>query len=134
VIVHILKLGFKEDTSATDVNACLEALRRIGEMDSVVFGVVGQCMGPQEQDYSHAFAFAVKDLDSFREEYMKDPVHREGDFIIHPHVEKLAVFDISDDMSPVLEDEIRDVQEKRIASDPELAALLGAIPDSSITD
>jgi hypothetical protein len=60
---------------------------------------------------------------------MYEPVHREADFIVHPHLAKMEAFDISDDDEPDLEAKIMDIQRRRLASDPELAELLGIAPE-----
>jgi hypothetical protein len=128
MIVHVLRFAFKESSTEAEVAAALEGLNRMTEMDSVVFGAVGQYMSPEDDGYTHSFCFAIKDLETYENEYMQDPVHRETDFIMHPHVAKLGVFDISDDMNPEFADLIVGANKRRYEGDPELAELLAGIP------
>jgi hypothetical protein len=129
MIVHVLRFAFKESSTEAEIAAALESLDRMSKMDSVAFGVVGQYMSVEDDGFTHAFCFAIKDLESFEHQYMQDPIHREADFIMHPHVAKLGVFDLSDDMNPRLGELIMGVHQRRYDKDPELAELVGTIPD-----
>jgi hypothetical protein len=129
VIVHVLKLAFKDGTSEDDMAASLAAFERMTKLESVIFGVAGQYISAEKDHLTHAMCFAIEDLESLEHEYMKDPIHRESDFIVHPHVEKLEVFDLSDDSNPELGALIRGVHERRYENDAELAALIRNIPD-----
>jgi hypothetical protein len=130
--MHILKLGFRSSATDADIEGCLEALNRMREMDSVEFAVVGQCMGRDRDEFTHAFSFAVKDFETFRDEYAKDPVHREVDFDVMPHVQRLEVIDISDDMNPELESMLQETQINRAKADSELEELFREVPDASL--
>jgi hypothetical protein len=129
MIVHVLRFAFKESAGEQEIAAALQGLDRMATMDSVSFGVAGQYLAADDDGYTHAFCFAIKDIETFEHEYMQDPIHRETDFIMHPHVAKLGVFDISDDMNPELGSLILGVNQRRYEDDPELAALIGSIPD-----
>jgi hypothetical protein len=122
VILHVLRFRFKDGTNQKDVSACMAALQRVGQMESVSFAVVGQYAGAPADRYTHSSAFGLVDLDAFSR-YMYDPVHREADFIVHPHVTDFEAFDISDD-DPELPHAISDIQHRRLAADQELTRLI----------
>jgi hypothetical protein len=124
VIVHVLRFSFKDGVSPEDFNASMEAFRKTSEMATVSFSTVGQYSGSPTDGFTHSAIFGLADLETL-ERYMYEPVHREADFIVHPHMDKFDAFDISDDDDPDLKTKIMDIQRRRIASDPELAKLLG---------
>jgi hypothetical protein len=128
MIVHVLRFRFKDGTAQEDVAACMEALQRVGQMESVSFAVIGQYAGPAADEYTHSAAFALADIEAFRR-YMHEPVHREADFIVHPHVTNFDVFDISDEDNPNLPSEIADIQRCRLAADRELTSLISTRPE-----
>jgi hypothetical protein len=128
VITHVLLFSFKDGTSEEDFAASMEAFRNTGQMPTVSFSVVGQYSGNPAAGYTHAAVFVLADLETL-DRYMYEPVHREADFIVHPHLAKMEAFDISDDDEPDLEAKIMDIQRRRLASDPELAELLGIAPE-----
>ncbi|MCW2690047.1 MAG: Stress responsive alpha-beta barrel domain protein [Mycobacterium sp.] len=127
MIVHVLRFRFKDGTTDEDSSACLEALRAVGRMDSVVSAVVGDHLGSETDRHTHSAAFTVADLAGF-ERYMGDPVHRRADFVLHPHVTEFDVFDISDEHDPELRAKIAGIQRRRLEHDPQLAALIGWAP------
>jgi Stress responsive A/B Barrel Domain len=127
MIVHVLRFSFKDDISEADYEASMEAFRRTAEMETVSFGVVGKYSGNPADGYTHSALFALADLETL-EKYMYEPVHREADFIVHPHTDKFDAFDVSDGDEPDLAAKILDIQLRRLAADPELAALLGIDP------
>ena len=124
MISHTLCFSFKDDISDEDFAASMEAFRKAGQMSTVSSSVVGRYAGNPANGYTHAAVFVLADLATL-ERYMYEPVHREADFIVHPHLAKMEAFDISDDDEPDLEAKIMDIQRRRLASDPELAELLG---------
>jgi hypothetical protein len=127
MIVHVLRFRFNEGTSEEDSSACLAALRAVGRMDSVQFAVVGEYVGSGTDGHTHSAAFTVPDIDAF-ERYMRDPVHRRADFVVHPHVTDFAAFDISDESDPELPSKIDGIQQSRLVNDPDLARLVGLDP------
>jgi Stress responsive A/B Barrel Domain len=128
MIVHVLRFRFKDGTAQEDIAACMEALQRVGRMDSVSFAVIGQYAGPATDRYTHSAAFALADIEAFHR-YIYEPAHREADFIVHPHVTNFDVFDISDEENPDLSSEIAEIQQGRLAADRELASLISVRPE-----
>jgi hypothetical protein len=132
VIVHVLRFSFKPEATAENIYDSLESLRRMAEMKTVSFSIVGDYLGKPDDGFSHSVAFGIADLETF-ERYMYEPVHRQADSIIHPHVSQFDVFDISDDHDPDLEAKIAAIHQRRFNSDPALAELIDAIPESNIS-
>jgi len=128
MIVHVIRFRFKDGTAQEDVAACMEALQRVGQMDSVSFAVIGQYAGPAADGYTHSAAYTLADLEAFHR-YIHEPVHREADFIVHPHVTNFDAFDISDEDNPDLSAEIADIQQRRLAADRELTSLISTRPE-----
>jgi hypothetical protein len=124
VIVHVLRFRFKGGTSDEDYAACMAAFRAVGEMESVLLGVVGQYTGRESDTYTHSTTFAMADIEAF-ERYINDPAHRRADFIVHPHVINFDAFDTWDEDDPDLAAKIAAIQESRLRNDPELAKLAG---------
>jgi len=128
MIVHVLRFRFKDGTTEEDISACMEALQNVGQMDSVLFSIIGQYAGVAADGYTHSSAFAMADLEAF-ERYINETAHRQADFIVHPHVTNFDVFDISDEDNPDLASEIANIQQRRLAADPELTRLISTIPE-----
>lgn len=124
MISHVLCFSFKDDISDEDFAASMEAFRKTGQMSTVSSSVVGRYAGNPANGYTHAAVFVLADLKTL-EKYMYEPVHREADFIVHPHIATMEAFDVSDEDDPDLQAKIMDIQRRRLASDPELAELLG---------
>src|SRR5882757_11223561 len=131
MIAHVLRFRFKDGTSEEDFAVSMNALRRTGQMSTVSFAVVGQYSGSAGDGYTHSAVFGLADLEAL-ERYMYEPAHREADFIVHPHMAKLDVFDISDEGEPDIAAKIMDIQRQRLAADPELAQLLGIVAEDGI--
>lgn len=96
-------------------------------MESVSSAVVGQYAGPSVDEYTHSSVFVLADIEAF-DRYMHDLAHRAADFILHPHVTNFDVFDISDEANPDISSAIAHIQQRRLASDPELAELISPAP------
>lgn len=123
MILHVLRFRFNDHATDTDVSACLDAFREVGRADSVAFSLVGQYAGKESDNYTHSAVYAVADIHAF-ERYMSEPAHREADFIVHPHVTNFDAFDVGESAGADLAARIAQVQQRRIADDPELAKLM----------
>jgi hypothetical protein len=132
VIAHVLRFSFKDGISEEDFAASMEAFRRTAQAPTVSFSVVGRYSGNPADGYTHSAVFGLADLATL-EGFMYEPAHREADFIVHPHMAKFDGFDISDDDEPDLEAKVMAIQRRRIAADPELAALLGIVAEDGIS-
>jgi stress responsive alpha/beta barrel protein len=123
VIAHVLRFSFKDGTSEEDFATAMQAFRRTAQAATVSFAVVGPYLGNPADGYTHSAIFGLAGLETL-ERFMYEPAHREADFIVHPHMAKFDGFDVSDEYDPDLDAKILDIQRRRIAADPELAALL----------
>jgi hypothetical protein len=129
VIAHILRFRFKEETSEEEFDAAMEAFRRAGQVPTISAAIVGRYAGNPADGFTHSAVYVLADLATL-ERFMYEPVHRDADFIVHPHMASMDAFDISDDDEPDLDAKIMDIQQRRLAADPELAELLGIGADS----
>jgi hypothetical protein len=129
VIAHILRFRFKEETSEEEFDAAMEAFRRAGQVPTISAAIVGRYAGNPADGCTHSAVYVLADLATL-ERFMYEPVHRDADFIVHPHMASMDAFDISDDDEPDLDAKIMDIQQRRLAADPELAELLGIGADS----
>jgi hypothetical protein len=129
VIAHVLRFGFKEETSDEEIDAAMQAFRRVGQVPSVSSAIVGRYAGNPADGFTHSAVYVLADLAAL-DRFMYEPVHRDADFIVHPHMARMDAFDISDDDEPGLGAKIMEIQQRRLAADPELAALLGIVVDS----
>jgi Stress responsive A/B Barrel Domain len=126
VIAHVLRFSFKDGTSEEDFTAAMEAFRKAARAATVSFAVVGSYSGNPADGYTHSAIFGLADLETL-ERFMDEPAHREADFIVHPHMATFDGFDVSDEYDPDLEAKVMAIRRRRIAADPELAALLGIV-------
>jgi hypothetical protein len=129
VIAHILRFRFKEETSQEEFDAAMEAFRRTGQVSTISAAIVGRYAGNPADGFTHSAVYVLADLATL-EGFMYEPVHRDADFIVHPHIARMDAFDICDDDEPDLDAKIMDIQQRRLAADPELAELLGIVADS----
>jgi hypothetical protein len=126
MIVHILRFSFKDGVREEDSAACLQAFRAVGEMDSVLVGVVGPYTGSEPGRYTHAATYVIADIAAFAR-YMNDPVHRSADFVVHPHVAAFDAFDTWDENDEDLPAKMAAIFQARVDGDPELAELIRKI-------
>ncbi|MGO4614517.1 Dabb family protein [Nocardia sp. 2YAB30] len=132
MIVHLLRFGFREETTEEQKAEVLATMRRTASVDSVSFSTVGQNLGDASEGLTHAYCVGIEDLAAL-ERYLHDPVHLDGDPRIVPHFAKLAIGpDVADESDPELRDKIMALHEAKLAAYPELARLMDAIPEVRI--
>jgi Stress responsive A/B Barrel Domain len=129
VIAHVLRFRFKEETSQEEFEAAMAAFRRTGQVPTISSAIVGRYAGNPADGFTHSAVYVLADLATL-ERFMYEPVHREADFVVHPLIASMDAFDISDDDEPDLDAKIMDIQQRRLAADPELAELLGIVAES----
>ncbi|MFD5828456.1 Dabb family protein [Lentzea sp. NPDC060358] len=126
MIYHGNRIKIKEGLEPATIEAALEVLHEQGRtIPSVKWFTVGREHG-SEYDWSAIFAF--EDLDGYWE-YLGHPAHVRSERIGLPLMEKFESFDISDDPDPELGAKIADLQRRHLAADPQLAKLLGDLPE-----
>lgn len=131
MIVNMLRFSFKDETTDEQRAAVLAAMRRTASVESVSFSTVGQDLGDPADGFSHAYCVGIADLESL-DRYLYDPVHLAGDFEIVPHLARLSAVRLSDDEDPDLGATIMAMHQKKVATYPEWAALLDAIPNADL--
>ncbi|WP_040687058.1 Dabb family protein [Nocardia vinacea] len=132
MIVHLLRFGFREETTEAQKAEVLTLMKRTAAVESVSFATVGQNLGDVSEGLTHAYCVGIEDLAAM-ERYMHDPVHLAGDPQIIPHFQKIAIGpDVSDEPDPELRDKIMALHHAKVAKYPEWARQMDAIPEVRI--
>ncbi|MEV6562727.1 Dabb family protein [Nocardia sp. NPDC051756] len=132
MIVHLLRFGFRDETTDEQKAEVLALMRRTASVESVSFSTVGQNLGDSSAGLTHAYCVAIEDL-AVLERYMHDPVRLDGDSRIIPHVAKIAIGpDVSDVPDPALREQIMALHEAKLAKYPEWAQLMQTVPEVQI--
>lgn len=132
MIVHLLRFGFREETTEVQKAEVLTLMKRTASIESVSFATVGQNLGDTSEGLTHAYCVGIEDLAAL-ERYMHDPVHLAGDPQIIPHFQKIAIGpDVSDEQDPELRDRIMALHEAKLAKYPAWARQMDAIPEVRI--
>ncbi|MFI7670058.1 Dabb family protein [Nocardia sp. NPDC049526] len=132
MIVHLLRFGFREETTEAQKAEVLALMKRTAAVESVSFATVGQNLGDVSEGLTHAYCVGIEDLAAM-ERYMHDPVHLAGDPQIIPHFQKIAIGpDVSDERDPELRDKIMALHQAKLAKYPEWARQMDRIPEVRI--
>lgn len=122
MIYHSIRMKAKASVTREQSEEALESMRNQGRVIAAVKSfVVGREFGG-EFDWSGVFV--IEDLAGYWE-YLTHPAHAHTDRIGMPLVEKFESYDVTDDEDPELGAKIADLNRRRYANDPELAALVG---------
>ncbi|MEU7768365.1 Dabb family protein [Nocardia sp. NPDC049190] len=128
MIVHLLRFGFRDETTEEQKAQVLATMRRTASVESVSFSTVGQNLGDASDGLTHAYCVGIEDLAAL-ERYLHDPVHLDGDPRIIPHFAEIAIGpDVADDPDPELREKIMALHEAKLARYPEWARLMDTIP------
>jgi hypothetical protein len=125
VILNVLRLTLKDDTTDDQRAEALAALRQTASLSSVSFSSVG----PQFTDptgLTFGYVVAIKDLDAL-ESYMHDPVHLSGDDVILPRVKRLSAVRFSDDDDPEIGTKVYALHQAKVVKYPEWGQLVESI-------
>ncbi|WP_433727208.1 Dabb family protein [Nocardia sp. CA-129566] len=133
MIVHLLRFGFRAETTEEQKAEVLALMQRTASVESVSFATVGQNLGDSsDEELTHAYCVGIEDLSAL-ERYLHDPVHLAGDPQIIPHFQKLAIGpDVSDDPDPELRQKIMALNEAKLAKYPQWARQMDSIPEVRI--
>ncbi|WP_433680680.1 Dabb family protein [Nocardia sp. CA-119907] len=132
MIVHLLRFGFRAETTEEQKAEVLALMQRTASVGSVSFATVGQNLGDVGEGLTHAYCVGIEDLAAL-ERYLHDPVHLAGDPQIIPHFQKVAIGpDVSDDPDPELRRKIMALHEAKLAKYPEWARQMDSIPEVRI--
>ncbi|MET7354146.1 Dabb family protein [Streptomyces mirabilis] len=126
MIYHINRAKAKAEVTPEQIEAALESWRNQGRSNPAVKSfMVGRDLGG-EFDYS--CVFVVEDLDGLYE-YLTHPATIGTDHLGLALLERLDIFDISDDDDPDLYAKIEELHRRRSALNPEVPGMLSAVPD-----
>jgi Stress responsive A/B Barrel Domain len=129
MIVHLIRFGFRDETTEEQKAEVLAVLERRSAIESVLFATVGLSLANIDEGLTHAYLVCVEDLAAL-ERYLHDPVHLAGDPQIVPHFAKVAAGpDISDELDLGLREEIKALHEAKLAKYPDFAELLDTVPE-----
>jgi hypothetical protein len=123
VILNVLRLTLKDDTTDDQRADVLAALRRTAGLPWVSFSSVGPTF---DDPLSYGYVVAIKDLDAL-EHYMHDPVHLAGDEVILPRVARLFAVRFSDDDDPAIGAKVFALHQAKVAKYPEWGRLVDSI-------
>jgi len=125
VIFHINRVTMKADATAEQIEAALDSWRNQGRtIPAVKSFIVGRDHGG---DYQYSAVFVVEDLDGLFA-YLTHETTYQTDHLGLDLVERLDIFDVSDDGDPELYAKIQDLHRRRNEHNPEIARMLADVP------
>lgn len=123
MILNVLRLTLKDDTTPEQRAEVLTALRRTAALPWVSFSSVGPTF---DDPLSFGYVVAIEDLDAL-EKYMHDPVHLAGDDVILPRVARLSAVRFSDDDDPDIGAKVFALHQAKVAKYPAWGRLVDSI-------
>lgn len=123
MILNVLRLTLKDDTTPEERNDVLAALRRTASLPWVSFSSVGPAL---DDPASFGYVVAIADLAAL-ENYMHDPVHLAGDDVILPRIARLSAVRFSDDGDPDIGAKVYALHQAKVAKYPEWGRLVESI-------
>ena len=125
MIYHINRAAMKATATPEQIEAALESWRTQGRSNPAVKSfIVGRDHGG---DYAYSSVFVVEDLDGLFE-YLTHPTTYQTDHLGLNLVERLEIFDVSDDDDPDLNAKIQELHRRRNELNPEVAGMLADVP------
>jgi hypothetical protein len=125
VILNVLRLTLKDDTTAEQRDDVLAALRRTASLPWVSFSSVGPDFA-DPTGLTFGYVVAIEDLEAL-EKYMHDPVHLSGDQVILPRVARLSAVRFCDDDDPDIGAKVFALHQAKVAKYPEWGWLVESI-------
>jgi hypothetical protein len=125
MILNVLRLTLKDDTTAEQRVEVLAALRRTAGLACVAFASVG----PEFADptgSTFGYVVAIDGLANL-EKYMHDPVHLAGDDVILPRVARLSAVRFSDDDDPDIGAKVFALHQAKVSKYPDWGRLVESI-------
>jgi hypothetical protein len=123
MILNVLRLTLKDDTTPEERDDVLAALRRTASLPWVSFSSVGPAL---DDPASLGYVVAIADLAAL-EKYMHDPVHLAGDDVILPRIARLSAVRFSDDGDPDIGAKVFALHQAKVAKYPEWGRLVESI-------
>jgi stress responsive alpha/beta barrel protein len=125
MIYHINRATMKATATPEQIEAALESWRTQGRTNPAIKSfVVGRDHGG---DYAYSAVFVVEDIDGLFA-YLTHPTTYQTDHVGLNLVERLEIFDVSDDDDPELNAKIQELHRRRNELNPEVAAMLADVP------
>lgn len=128
MIINMLRFAFRAGIDPKERDRALVAIVQTARLKPVAFSCVGQDLGDPADGFSHAYLVAIPDLAALHR-YLSDPLHRQGDFIFLPTLQKLSRAAMSDDGNPDLGARVGELVQQNLGSDAEWRALFAKIPE-----
>ena len=104
MITNILRFQFRNEVNEAERQRALKVITRTASTKSVAFSSIGRYFGAD--GYTHAYCVGIPDLAAL-DRYLREPVHREGDFQFIPLLARLSQMMVSDDPDPDLAAKIK---------------------------
>jgi hypothetical protein len=128
MIHHVLRFKWHEGVAQDQIDEALRLLRELAEVDdSIVGSMVGQDIGDPADGYTHGLCYTLRD-DGYRS-YMNSPHHRKVDDFVLPLSEKIASYELTDNMDPDMRSKMVAIQSQRNASDPGIVDLQSGVKE-----
>ncbi|MBS1895288.1 MAG: Dabb family protein [Actinobacteria bacterium] len=127
MFLHVVRFSYKPGTSEEDKAMVVAGLSGLARAEEVAFVVVGPDLGDPADGFEGSSCVAFEDTSVLESYILHQPIHRETDLSILPHLQRLAAVDVSDDGEEGVRDRIHKLHQERMANDPELADLFSSI-------
>ncbi|AEM86787.1 Dabb family protein [Streptomyces violaceusniger] len=125
MLYHINRATMKATATPEQIEAALESWREQGRSNPAIKSfIVGRDHGG---DYEYSAVFVVEDLDGLFA-YLTHPTTYQTDHLGLNLVERLEIFDVSDDDDPELDAKIQELHRRRNELAPEVAGMLADVP------
>ncbi|MEU2325645.1 Dabb family protein [Streptomyces althioticus] len=125
MIHHVNRATMKATATPEQIEAALESWRDQGRSNPAVKSfVVGRDHGG---DFEYSAVFVVEDLDGLFA-YLTHPTTYRTDRLGLHLVERLEIFDVSDDDDPDLNAKIQELHRRRNELNPQVTGLLADVP------
>jgi|SRR3954470_10955923 hypothetical protein len=125
MIHHINRVTMKSTATPEQIETALESWRDQGRSNPAVKSfIVGRDHGG---DYAYSSVFVVDDLDGLFA-YLTHPTTYRTDHLGLDLVERLEIFDVSDDDDPDLNAKIQELHRRRNELNPQIASMLADVP------
>ena len=125
MIHHICRTTMKTTATPDQVEAALEGWRNQGRSNPAIKSfLVGRDHGG---DYTYSAVFVVEDLDGLFA-YLTHPTTYQTDHLGLDLVDRMEIFDVSDDDDPDLNSKIQELHRRRNELNPQVADMLADVP------
>ena len=125
MIYHINRVTMKATATPGQIEGVLGSWRNQGRSNPAIKSfIVGRDHGG---DYAYSSVFVVEDLDGLFE-YLTHPTTYQTDHLGLHLVERLEIFDVSDDDDPELNAKIQELHRRRNELTPQIAGMLADVP------